>query len=133
MILIQNSKSLNGWAKKKHFKKSCESGYICESFPYNTNISEIRINGYFIEWSWRSSTSCFGSEHKKNNTKKLPPFGICLGHQIIALANGIPTFKMFNGHRGINHPVINGRQVKEITSQNHGFAVDRKALESIQI
>jgi len=55
----------------------------------------------------------------------IPMFGICLGHQIIALANGIKTYKMFNGHRGINHPVknlITGKD--EITSQNHGFAVD---------
>ncbi len=45
--------------------------------------------------------------------KILPLFGICLGHQVIALANGVSTFKMFNGHRGINHPVFNHRQVKE--------------------
>ncbi|MGB2253283.1 MAG: glutamine amidotransferase-related protein, partial [Flavobacteriaceae bacterium] len=63
----------------------------------------------------------------------LPLFGICLGHQIIALANGIPTYKMFNGHRGINHPVINLMTGKgEITSQNHGFAVDKSAAESHQ-
>ena len=57
----------------------------------------------------------------------IPMFGICLGHQLISLANGIKTYKMFNGHRGINHPVKNiltGRA--EITSQNHGFAVDDK-------
>ena len=61
----------------------------------------------------------------------LPLFGICLGHQIIALANGIETYKMFNGHRGINHPVINLRTGKgEITSQNHGFAVDKSIAES---
>jgi carbamoyl-phosphate synthase small subunit len=61
----------------------------------------------------------------------LPLFGICLGHQIIALANGIQTYKMFNGHRGINHPVINLRTGKgEITSQNHGFAVDKAVAES---
>ena len=60
-----------------------------------------------------------------------PLFGICLGHQILALANGVPTYKMFNGHRGINHPVMNILTGKgEITSQNHGFAVDREALEN---
>ena len=63
-------------------------------------------------------------------TKK-PLFGICLGHQIIALANGISTYKMHNGHRGINHPVINLKTGKgEISSQNHGFAISREETES---
>ena len=60
-----------------------------------------------------------------------PLFGICLGHQIIGLANGISTYKMFNGHRGINHPVKNIVTGKgEITSQNHGFAVNKEELEA---
>ncbi len=60
-----------------------------------------------------------------------PLFGICLGHQIIGLANGISTYKMFNGHRGINHPVKNLITGKgEITSQNHGFAVNKEELEN---
>ena len=59
----------------------------------------------------------------------IPMFGICLGHQIMALASGAKTFKMKFGHHGANHPVKdldNGRV--SITSQNHGFAVDEKAL-----
>ena len=60
-----------------------------------------------------------------------PLFGICLGHQVIALANGISTYKMFNGHRGINHPVKNIITGKgEITSQNHGFAVNKEELDN---
>ena len=57
--------------------------------------------------------------------------GICLGHQVLALANGISTFKMHNGHRRINHPIKNLLTGKgEITSQNHGFAVDREQTEA---
>jgi carbamoyl-phosphate synthase small subunit len=55
----------------------------------------------------------------------IPTFGICLGHQLLSLASGLKTFKMHHGHRGLNHPVknlISGRS--EITSQNHGFAVE---------
>ncbi|HRG66138.1 MAG TPA: gamma-glutamyl-gamma-aminobutyrate hydrolase family protein, partial [Saprospiraceae bacterium] len=60
-----------------------------------------------------------------------PVFGICLGHQILALANGIDTYKMHHGHRGINHPVKNLATGKcEITSQNHGFAVDAEQIEN---
>jgi carbamoyl-phosphate synthase small subunit len=60
-----------------------------------------------------------------------PTFGICLGHQMIALASGLTTYKMHNGHRGINHPVKNLATGKgEITSQNHGFAVAMQDVES---
>jgi carbamoyl-phosphate synthase small subunit len=59
----------------------------------------------------------------------LPTFGICLGHQIMALASGASTFKMKFGHHGANHPVkdLDSGRVS-ITSQNHGFAVDEKTL-----
>jgi carbamoyl-phosphate synthase small subunit len=61
----------------------------------------------------------------------MPLFGICLGHQLLALSQGISTYKMHHGHRGINHPVLNtitGRA--EITSQNHGFGVSPEALQA---
>jgi carbamoyl-phosphate synthase small subunit len=59
----------------------------------------------------------------------MPTFGICLGHQIMALASGAKTFKMKFGHHGANHPVkdLDSGRVS-ITSQNHGFAVDEKSL-----
>ena len=59
----------------------------------------------------------------------IPTFGICLGHQIMALASGAKTLKMKFGHHGANHPVqdLDTRQVM-ITSQNHGFAVDQATL-----
>ena len=60
---------------------------------------------------------------------KIPMFGICLGHQLISLALGAKTKKMFQGHRGANHPVKNLITNKvEITSQNHGFVVEEKSL-----
>ena len=60
-----------------------------------------------------------------------PLFGICLGHQLLALANDIPTFKMHHGHRGLNHPVKNIITGKcEITTQNHGFGVDPAAVRA---
>jgi carbamoyl-phosphate synthase small subunit len=61
----------------------------------------------------------------------IPLFGICLGHQLLALAVGAKTIKMHQGHRGANHPVQDLRSKKvEITSQNHGFCVDKSSLPS---
>ncbi|MGB0430997.1 MAG: glutamine amidotransferase-related protein, partial [Bacteroidia bacterium] len=57
-------------------------------------------------------------------------FGICLGHQVFARSQGVSTYKMHNGHRGINHPVLNLETGKcEITSQNHGFSIKRNDVE----
>lgn len=61
----------------------------------------------------------------------IPIFGICMGHQTLALANNLKTIKMHNGHRGCNHPVLNLETGKgEITSQNHGFVVDMESAHS---
>lgn len=105
-------------------------------FPYNTPLSELKSwnpDGYFLSngpGDPEPLTEVI-AQVKQMIAEDLPIFGICLGHQIIALANDIPTYKMHNGHRGINHPVKNLLTGKgEITSQNHGFAVDRKQAEA---
>ena len=73
-------------------------------------------------------------EEVKKFIGKRPIFGICLGHQLMALANGADTYKMKFGHRGINHPVKDLLEHKVmITSQNHGYAVDEKSLEGKNI
>ncbi len=73
----------------------------------------------------------YGIETVKKLLGEKPIFGICLGHQILALALGGKTFKLKFGHRGSNHPVKNLESGRiEITSQNHGFAVDLDSLPS---
>lgn len=112
-------------------KRDC---YI-KVFPYDTSYSDLATfnpDGYFLSNGPGDPDPLFSAiavakEIIKNNK---PLFGICLGHQVIALANGVSTYKMFNGHRGINHPVSNLITGKgEITSQNHGFAVNKEELE----
>ena len=105
-------------------------------FPFNSSfeiLSEWNPDGYFISNGPGDPKPLIQAQNlaKEIIKNNFPLFGICLGHQIIALANGVPTYKMFNGHRGINHPVINHETGKgEITSQNHGFAIKRAAAES---
>jgi len=71
----------------------------------------------------------YGIETVKQILGKKPIFGICLGHQILAIALGAKTFKLKFGHRGTNHPVKNmEKKIIEITSQNHGFAVELESL-----
>ena len=124
--------------KTNILKHLSNRGIYIKVFPYDTTFDQMLEwgpDGFFIsngpgDPDPLHSVQKVAQEIIKQN---LPLFGICLGHQIIALANGIPTYKMFNGHRGINHPVINLATGKgEITSQNHGFAVDKSAAESHQ-
>jgi len=104
-------------------------------FPYNATKEELdqfNPDGYFLSNGPGDPQPLTGviSEVQKIINGNKPVFGICLGHQLIALSQGINTYKMFNGHRGINHPVMNIISGKgEITSQNHGFAVVREELE----
>lgn len=104
-------------------------------FPYNTSFEELKAfdpDGYFLSNGPGDPEPLTQVQEtaKQMILSDKPVFGICLGHQILGLANGISTYKMFNGHRGINHPVMNVITGKgEITSQNHGFAVNRDELE----
>lgn len=104
-------------------------------FPATTSYEEMEEwnpDGYFLS-NGPGDPSSMGyavETAKKILNDNRPLFGICLGHQLLALAMDIPTYKMHNGHRGINHPVknlVSGRG--EITSQNHGFAVSAEAIE----
>jgi len=105
-------------------------------FPYNATFDELAAfnpDGYFISNGPGDPKPLVEAQTlaKEIIKRNLPLFGICLGHQVIALANGISTYKMHNGHRGINHPVKNLLTGKgEITSQNHGFAINREDAES---
>jgi carbamoyl-phosphate synthase small subunit len=105
-------------------------------FPYNATYEELsqwNPDGYFLS-NGPGDPQPLESAIKLTKTileKDHPLFGICLGHQIIAIANGIKTYKMHHGHRGINHPVKNLKTGKgEITSQNHGFSVDKAETQA---
>ena len=104
-------------------------------FPYNATFEEMsswKPDGYFLSNGPGDPEPLVEAQKlaKEIISRNLPLFGICLGHQVIALANGISTYKMHHGHRGINHPVKNLLTSKgEITSQNHGFAINREETE----
>jgi len=122
--------------KKNILRSFVQRGCQVKVFPAKTSIEEIRAwkpNGYFLSNGPGDPASM---DYAVNTTKAIleedkPLFGICLGHQILALAADIPTYKMHHGHRGINHPVKNLVTGKgEITSQNHGFGVSPQAIEA---
>lgn len=122
--------------KRNIIKCMADRGAYVRVHPAKTSFEEVQQfepNGYFISNGPGDPASMgYAVDTVKQilDTKK-PVFGICLGHQLLALANGIPTFKMHHGHRGLNHPVKNILTgVCEITTQNHGFAVDANAIRN---
>ncbi|MFB9054396.1 glutamine-hydrolyzing carbamoyl-phosphate synthase small subunit [Formosa undariae] len=122
--------------KKNILRNLAKRGAYIKVFPYNStfeDLSAFNPNGYFLSNGPGDPEPLTSAQEVAREIIKrdLPVFGICLGHQVIALANGISTYKMHNGHRGINHPVKNLITGKgEITSQNHGFAVNREEVEA---
>ena len=121
--------------KKNILKNLALRDCYIKVFPYNTKFEDMeswKPNGYFLSNGPGDPEPLKDAQKlaKEIINRDLPLFGICLGHQVIAIANDVPTYKMHNGHRGINHPVKNLITGKgEITSQNHGFVVDRDAVE----
>jgi len=121
--------------KKSILTNLVDRGCYIKVFPAKTSFAEMEKfnpHGYFLsngpgdpavmKYTIKTVTEIIGANK--------PTFGICLGHQLLALANGVSTYKMHHGHRGLNHPVknlISG--LGEMTSQNHGFAVSEKDIE----
>lgn len=122
--------------KKNIIRNLAERDAYIKVFPYNATFEDLegfKPHGYFLSNGPGDPEPLIEAQELAREIIKrdLPLFGICLGHQVIALANGVSTYKMHNGHRGINHPVKNLKTGKgEITSQNHGFAVNRDAAEA---
>lgn len=109
--------------------------YDCNLTIFPANVSPLEIldfnpDGVFLSnGPGDPAAVTYGIETVRALLSKVPIFGICLGHQILAIALGAKTFKLKFGHRGINHPVKNiNTGIVEITSQNHGFAVDLQSL-----
>ena len=122
--------------KRNILTSLAERGIYARVYPAKTSLStmkEFNPNGYFISnGPGDPAAMTYATETVKDILKENKPvFGICLGHQLLALANGISTFKMHHGHRGLNHPVKNIiTGVCEITTQNHGFGVDAEAVRN---
>lgn len=122
--------------KKSILENIANRGCYLKVVPAKTKFEDtldFNANGYFISNGPGDPASMgYAVETVKqilNNDK--PVFGICLGQQLLGLANGVATYKMHHGHRGCNHPVKNlTTGLCEITTQNHGFSINEAAVRA---
>jgi carbamoyl-phosphate synthase small subunit len=128
--------------KKNTLRNFDDRDLYVQVYPAKTSFAEMEAWGadaYFISnGPGDPSAMPYAIEMVKEIlAADKPLFGICLGHQLLAQANGIKTMKMFTGHRGLNHPVKNVITERcEITSQNHGFGVvpeDVRSSDKVEI
>ena len=122
--------------KKNIIRSLVDRGCHIRIFPWNSSSAEITSwdpNGIMLSNGPGDPSAMpeVVETVKELVESGIPVFGICLGHQLLAMSQGISTKKMHNGHRGINHPIKNLMTGKcEVTSQNHGFVVDLEGAES---
>lgn len=118
--------------KRNILRSLADRGARLKVFPAKSSfelVAEWNADGYFLSNGPGDPASM---DYAVTTVQKIlttgkPVFGICLGHQLLALASGLTTYKMNNGHRGANHPVKNLKTgLCEVTSQNHGFSVNMK-------
>ena len=119
--------------KRAILERLSAHGCDVEVLPASSDAESVLAQarwGVSLQWTWRSCGwgSGIALAQQLLADAALPMFGICLGHQILGLALGGSTFKLGYGHRGLNHP-CGGSGLVEITSQNHGFALDANSLD----
>ena len=135
--------TLDCGAKANILRNLTERGCDVAVMPHNTPAKDIlgmydrgEIDGLFISNGPGDpaavETTIATLREVISQPKTMPTFGICLGHQLLALAAGGKTYKLKFGHRGANQPILNTETGKvEITSQNHGFAVDPASIQPV--